>query len=116
MSFPNAIPSKERIYYAAQGGATVCAPNAPCRILFASEFVAAIMFALDTVEATFRSTQDPQDMTLVIVGHGNVYSMGIHLGGVLADDTFMDRYLVVLKRLLTYCIPTVAALNGCAQT
>jgi len=81
-------------------------PNA-----FDGEFVAALDAALDEIEA------DPEARAVVTTGGGKHYSNGYdleYLGSLAGDDLadFLDRSRRVLARVLTFPLPTAAALNG----
>jgi Delta3-Delta2-enoyl-CoA isomerase len=81
-------------------------PNA-----FDGEFLAALEAALDDVEA------DPDARAVVTIGGGKHYSNGYdlgYLGGLAGDDlgAFLNRSRGVLARVLTFPLPTAAALNG----
>jgi enoyl-CoA hydratase/carnithine racemase len=81
-------------------------PNA-----FDGEFVATLEAVLDEIEA------DPEARAVVTTGGGKHYSNGYDLGylGSLAGDElgdFLDRSRRVLGRVLTFPLPTAAALNG----
>jgi enoyl-CoA hydratase/carnithine racemase len=113
MSFPVAIPSKEKHWITLH-------KEGPLYILhmhiadnrFNSEFVAALNQALTIVENAIYTAEDVSDAALVTVGNDRIYSNGLDLANVITDLTFMDGYMGLLRRLLTFCIPTVAALNG----
>jgi enoyl-CoA hydratase/carnithine racemase len=78
--------------------------------LWDSGFVADVGAALDEVEA------DGELNALVTVGAGKCYSNGFDLGHMLELDAgapaFLDASLRLLGRLLTFPLPTVAAMNG----
>jgi len=81
-------------------------PNA-----FDGAFVAALDAALDEIEA------DPEARAVVTTGGGKHYSNGYdleYLGSLAGDDLgdFLDRSRRVLARVLTFPLPTAAALNG----
>ena len=78
---------------------------------FETAFVDELHAALDVVEASETAR------ALVTVGAGKHYSNGFDIDflGTLdgpALGAFMDRSMAVLARLLTFPVPTVAALNG----
>jgi enoyl-CoA hydratase/carnithine racemase len=78
---------------------------------FETTFVEELHAALDVVEASAVAR------ALVTVGAAKHYSNGFDiefLGSLQGADlaAFMDRTLGVLARLLTFPVPTVAALNG----
>ncbi|KAG0169348.1 hypothetical protein DFQ28_003707 [Apophysomyces sp. BC1034] len=110
--FPLALPSAEKHHMTLDR-------DGPLFILrlhykdnrFTTEFCQAILTALQIVENIFLDAT-PVDMALVTIGEGKIYSNGLDLSQVLGYPPFMDVYLQMLKRLLTFCIPTVAALNG----
>lgn len=79
---------------------------------FNTEFCQSILKALQIVEDAFVSSEDPVDMALVTLGNDKIYSNGLDLMHALSYGPFMDIYLTVLRRLVTFCIPTVAAING----
>jgi enoyl-CoA hydratase/carnithine racemase len=79
---------------------------------FTIEFVAALNQALDIIEKAFHTSEDLEDAALVTTGNDKIYSNGLDLAGAMINPTFMDGYLLLLRRLLTFCIPTVAAING----
>ncbi|GAB5591810.1 hypothetical protein Unana1_06710 [Umbelopsis nana] len=113
MSFPVAIPSKEKHFVTLH-------KEGPLYILhmhnadnrFTIEFVAALNQALDIIEKAFHTSEDLEDAALVTTGNDKIYSNGLDLAGAMINPTFMDGYLLLLRRLLTFCIPTVAAING----
>jgi enoyl-CoA hydratase/carnithine racemase len=51
-------------------------------------------------------------MALVTVGNDRIFSNGLDLMHAVSYPPFMEHYLTLLRRLLTFCIPTVAAING----
>ncbi|CAO3671283.1 unnamed protein product [Umbelopsis ramanniana] len=113
MSFPVAIPSKEKHFITLhkEGGLYILhMHNADNR--FNSEFVAALNQALSIVEGAYHSAEELEATALITVGNDKIYSNGLDLMHALANPGFMDGYLALLRRLLTFCIPTVAALNG----
>jgi enoyl-CoA hydratase/carnithine racemase len=78
---------------------------------FDSVFVDELHAALDIVAASETAA------ALVTTGADKHYSNGFDidfLGGLTGDDLrgFMDRTMAVLGRLLTFPVPTVAAVNG----
>jgi enoyl-CoA hydratase/carnithine racemase len=113
MSFPVAIPSKEKHFITLhkEGGLYILhMHNADNR--FNSEFVAALNQALSIVEGAYHSAEELEATALITIGNDKIYSNGLDLMHALANPSFMDGYLALLRRLLTFCIPTVAALNG----
>jgi enoyl-CoA hydratase/carnithine racemase len=81
-------------------------PNA-----FDGDFVAALEAALEDIEA------DPDARAVVTAGGGKHYSNGYdleYLGSLAGDELggFLDRSRRVLARVLTFPLPTAAALNG----
>ncbi|KAI8337129.1 ClpP/crotonase-like domain-containing protein [Chlamydoabsidia padenii] len=79
---------------------------------FNPEFCHALLAALQVVEDAFVTADEPSEMALVTTGNGKIYSNGLELIFAASYLPFMDLYLSVLKKLLTFCIPTIAALNG----
>ncbi|KAI9278803.1 ClpP/crotonase-like domain-containing protein [Phascolomyces articulosus] len=113
VSFPLAIPS-------ADNHLMTLHQEGPLFILhlhhkdnrFTTEFCRGILYALQVVEDIFNDSEDPVDMALVTTGEGKIYSNGLDLMHAVSYIPFMETYLLMLRRLLTFCIPTVAALNG----
>lgn len=111
--FPIALPSKEVHHM-------TLSQDGPLFILhlhnkdnrFTTEFCQSILKALQIVEDQFLASEDPVDMALVTIGNDKIYSNGLDLMHAVSYIPFMDVYLSLLKRLLSFCIPTVAALNG----
>lgn len=79
---------------------------------FTPEFCRALLAALQVVEDINVMADEATDMALVTVGNGKIYSNGLELSYAVSYLPFMDLYLSVLKKLLTFRIPTIAALNG----
>lgn len=113
VSFPVALPSKETHWM-------TLSQEGPLFILhlhhkdnrFTTEFCQSILKALQIVEDYFLACEDPTDMALITTGNDKIYSNGLDLGHAVSYSPFMDTYLLLLRRFLTFCIPTVAALNG----
>lgn len=70
------------------------------------------MTALQIVEDISLATDEPEDMALVTYAEGKIYSNGLDLMHAVGYPPFMENFLLMLRRMLTFCIPTVAALNG----
>lgn len=79
---------------------------------FSPEFCRAILTVLQIVEDIYVNAEEPLEMALVTVGNNKIYSNGLELAHVITYPPFMDLYLSVLKKLVSFCIPTIAALNG----
>ncbi|KAI8140774.1 ClpP/crotonase-like domain-containing protein [Fennellomyces sp. T-0311] len=79
---------------------------------FTTEFCKTILHALQVIEDIFLACEDPVDMALITTGQGKIYSNGLDLMHAVSYPPFMESYLTLLRRMLTFCIPTVAALNG----
>ncbi|KAI9323612.1 ClpP/crotonase-like domain-containing protein [Dichotomocladium elegans] len=79
---------------------------------FTTDFVKSINTGLDIVEHAFLDSEDPVDMALITVGNDKIYSNGLDLMHAVSYTPFMNHYLGLLKRMLTFPIPTVAAING----
>jgi enoyl-CoA hydratase/carnithine racemase len=88
---------------------------------FDEAFLAAFHDALDTIEATFGDAADTGDAAAVVtIGTGKAFSNGFdleYLGelggrGIDAVWDFVDRSCRLLGRVLTFPLPTVAAMNG----
>lgn len=77
---------------------------------FTPQSIPEILAALDEVEA------DPRACALVTTGEGKFYSNGLSLSlenrGSKENMQLIDLFHVLLKRMLTFPIPTVAAVNG----
>ncbi|RUP47839.1 ClpP/crotonase-like domain-containing protein, partial [Jimgerdemannia flammicorona] len=74
--------------------------------------IAAINAALDIVERAFKDEGYPA-LALVTTGKEKFYSNGLDLEHAMATPRFMeDHYLKLLSRMVTFPVPTVAALNG----
>jgi hypothetical protein len=112
-SFPVALPSKESHFM-------TLSQEGPLFILhlhykdnrFTTEFCQAILKALQIVEDYFLASEDAVDMALVTLGNDKIFSNGLDLMHAISYSPFMDVYMTVLRRYLTFCIPTVAAING----
>ncbi|KAI9309427.1 ClpP/crotonase-like domain-containing protein [Cunninghamella echinulata] len=79
---------------------------------FDTEFCKSILLALQTIEDIFVTAEETLDMALVTVGDGKIFSNGLDLGHAVSYTPFMDVFLSLLKKLVSFCIPTIAALNG----
>ncbi|CAO3608045.1 unnamed protein product [Cunninghamella blakesleeana] len=79
---------------------------------FDVEFCRSILAALQVIEDIFVTADNQLEMALVTVGDGKIYSNGLDLANAVTYQPFMDLYLSVLKKLVSFCIPTIAALNG----
>ncbi|CAM0140823.1 hypothetical protein VKS41_008100 [Umbelopsis sp. WA50703] len=113
MSFPIAIPSKDKhmVTLHKEGPLYILhMHNADNR--FEGDFIAALNQALDIVERAYLSAEDLEDTALITIGNDKIYSNGLNLEHAMMDVTFMDKYLALLRRILTFPIPTVAAING----
>lgn len=112
-NFPVALPSKENHQM-------TLSQEGPLFILhlhhkdnrFNTEFCQSILKALQIVEDYFLASEEIGDMALVTYGNDKIFSNGLDLMHALSYNPFMDIYLSVLKKLVTFCIPTVAAING----
>lgn len=79
---------------------------------FNTSFISAFFLALDNIEQ-IREAEDAEPAALVTRGEGKFYSNGLDLEHALSTPGFFDNYyLKLLVRMLTFPIPTVAALNG----
>ncbi|ORX44028.1 ClpP/crotonase [Hesseltinella vesiculosa] len=72
----------------------------------------ALLEALQIVENIYITADEPEEMALITTGDGKIFSNGLELIYAAAYPPFMDLYFSVLKKMLTFCIPTIAALNG----
>lgn len=79
---------------------------------FNFEFCAEILKMLDKIEAIAEERAEP--CALITTGTGKFYSNGLALDSVLdrLDEFFTSYYHVVLRRMLTTPLVTVAAING----
>ncbi|KAI9356128.1 ClpP/crotonase-like domain-containing protein [Pilaira anomala] len=112
-SFPVSIPSKENhLITLSQEGPLFILHLHNKDNRFTTEFCLAILQGLQIVEDYFINSEETTDMALVTVGNDKIYSNGLDLMHALSYTPFMDIYLLLLRRLVTFCIPTVAALNG----
>ncbi|KAI8144431.1 ClpP/crotonase-like domain-containing protein [Fennellomyces sp. T-0311] len=113
ISFPLALPSAEKHYM-------TLSREGPLFILhfhnnenrFTTEVCKTILYALQVVEDIFFSLEKPAPMALVTIGDAKFYSNGLDVVHSKSYIPFMDSYLLMLKRFLTFTIPTVAAING----
>ncbi|KAI8053856.1 ClpP/crotonase-like domain-containing protein, partial [Syncephalis plumigaleata] len=83
---------------------------------FDFESTKAIMDALDEVESVVAKEDPGRDepWALVTTGHDRIYSNGLDPGKVFAkmQDFSSQLYHPLLLRMLTFPMPTVAAING----
>ncbi|CAG8620020.1 13271_t:CDS:2 [Ambispora leptoticha] len=78
---------------------------------FTVTFIEALFAALDEIERIRGDSTEPA--ALVTTGEGKFYSNGLDLEHALSTPNFFENYyLKFLIRLLTFPIPTVAAING----
>jgi enoyl-CoA hydratase/carnithine racemase len=77
---------------------------------FSPDWLKTVHSLLDTVEA------DPNPVALVTTGTGKFYSNGLDLEWLMSHGDQAERYVGevqgLFSRLLTFGVPTVAALNG----
>ncbi|CAM6033465.1 unnamed protein product [Sphagnum compactum] len=77
---------------------------------FTPSYISEILAALDEVE------KDPQAAALVTTGEGRFYSNGLSLSLVNKTSRenleLLDTFHDLLKKMLTYPVPTVAAVSG----
>ncbi|GBB88577.1 hypothetical protein RclHR1_15100004 [Rhizophagus clarus] len=79
---------------------------------FNTKFIEALFGALDEIEKV-REQEDGEPATLITTGEGKFFSNGLDLEHALTTPGFFDDYyLKLLIRILTFPIPTVAAING----
>lgn len=75
---------------------------------FSPEWLDAVASHLDDVESNARG--------LVTVGHGKFYSNGLDLDWLIANgdraDWYVEAVQTLFARILTFSLPTVAAVNG----
>ncbi|KAJ2849686.1 hypothetical protein IWW36_002453 [Coemansia brasiliensis] len=83
---------------------------------FTKQFVKEIMQALDIVEEKLDQLDTEQASrggALISTSTGKFYSNGLAIEAAMKEgDSFYIPYLQMLARLLTFRIPTVAAING----
>ncbi|KAI7872010.1 ClpP/crotonase-like domain-containing protein [Spinellus fusiger] len=77
---------------------------------FTTSFCKSLLKVLEVIEEV--SLKEDAPMALVTTGQANIYSNGLDFEHAVSHKPFMDQYLLVLKRMLTFCMPTVAAING----
>ncbi|CAG8549367.1 1205_t:CDS:2 [Funneliformis caledonium] len=79
---------------------------------FTTKFVEALFGALDEIEKV-RNQDDSEPAALITTGEGKFFSNGLDLEHAISVPGFFDNYyLKLLTRVLTFPIPTVAAING----
>ncbi|KAI7851333.1 ClpP/crotonase-like domain-containing protein [Circinella umbellata] len=113
ITFPLTLPSAEKKYM-------TLSREGPLFILhlhnqdnrFTTEICKSIIDALQVIEDIFLASKKPTGMALVTVGDGKFFSNGLDTKHSKEYIPFMDSYLAMLKKFLTFVIPTVAALNG----
>ncbi|KAJ2723061.1 hypothetical protein GGI07_002888 [Coemansia sp. Benny D115] len=83
---------------------------------FTIDFVGQIMKALDFVEQRLDQLSDEQTQlggALITTSQGKFYSNGLAIEAAMEQgDSFYLPFMRMLARLLTFRIPTVAAING----
>ncbi|KAJ2772231.1 hypothetical protein IWQ57_001853 [Coemansia nantahalensis] len=83
---------------------------------FTTQFVAEIGQALDYVDQALDrigSEEAARGGALITTSTGKFYSNGLAIEAAMQEgDTFYVPYLRMLARLLTFRVPTVAAING----
>ncbi|KAJ1338783.1 Delta3-Delta2-enoyl-CoA isomerase [Microdochium nivale] len=100
------------------GGSVVCTEPAPQVYLLTFDspadnrltpsFIAAMLTALDLVEATLRS-----GVLVTTSAITKFYSNGLDLGLLGSVDRFFENHLYkLLSRLISYPMPTIALVNG----
>ncbi|KAF0551603.1 ClpP/crotonase [Gigaspora margarita] len=79
---------------------------------FTTNFINEINSILDEVENIIKH-ENSESAALITIGEGKFYSNGLDLEHALSTPGFFDNYyLKLLVRVLTFPIPTVAAING----
>ncbi|CAG8478648.1 1643_t:CDS:2 [Dentiscutata heterogama] len=79
---------------------------------FDSNFINEINAILDEIENIIK-LEKSERAALITIGEGKLYSNGLDLKHALSTPGFFDNYyLKLLVRVLTFPIPTVAAING----
>ncbi|CAG8726755.1 11935_t:CDS:2, partial [Racocetra fulgida] len=79
---------------------------------FNTTFIQEINAILDEIEFTIQQ-ENLERAALITIGEGKFYSNGLDLEHALNTPGFFDDYfLKLLARILTFPIPTVAAING----
>ena len=113
VNFPLALPSDEKHYMTLnREGSLFLLHLHNKENRFTTEVCKAILYALQVIEDYFFSLKKPAPMALVTIGEAKFYSNGLDLAHSKTYIPFMDSYLAMLKKLLTFAIPTVAAING----
>ncbi|KAI9493699.1 ClpP/crotonase-like domain-containing protein [Zychaea mexicana] len=113
VSLPLALPSTDKHYMTLRR-------EGPLYILhlhnnqnrFTTKVCKAILYALQVIEDDFLAQTEPTEMALVTVGDSKFFSNGLDLRHAHSYLPFMDNYILMVKKLLTFTIPTVAAING----
>lgn len=112
-SFPLYIPSKENyLMTLSQEGPLFILHMHNKSNRLTAEFCSAVLEALLIVENIFLASEDPVGMALVTIGSDKIYSDGLDLKHVLSTPNSLDAFQDMLKRMVKFCIPTVAAING----
>ncbi|CAG8526400.1 3283_t:CDS:2 [Gigaspora rosea] len=79
---------------------------------FTTNFINEINAILDEIENIIKH-ENSERAALITIGEGKFYSNGLDLEHALSTPGFFDNYyLKLLVRVLTFPIPTVAAING----
>ncbi|CAG8819109.1 22866_t:CDS:2, partial [Cetraspora pellucida] len=78
---------------------------------FTTTFIQEINAILDEIEFTIKQ-ENLERAALITIGEGKFYSNGLDLEHALSTPGFFEYYLTLLVRVLTFRIPTVAAING----
>ena|SRR5436305_15256613 len=79
---------------------------------FTTKFIEALFGALDEIEKA-REQEAGKPAALITTGEGKFFSNGLDLEHALSTPGYFENYyLKLLIRILTFPMPTVAAING----
>ncbi|KAJ1720796.1 hypothetical protein LPJ53_004606 [Coemansia erecta] len=83
---------------------------------FTIQFVSEIMQALDYIDQALDNIPEEEAQkggALITTSQGKFYSNGLAIEAAMRDgDAFYIPFMAMLSRLLTFRLPTVAAING----
>ncbi|KAI8866278.1 ClpP/crotonase [Ramicandelaber brevisporus] len=80
---------------------------------FSRFFCQTIISALDKVEQLLSEREIDENAALITTGISKFYSNGLDLNEFgFIEELLMDNYMPMLAKLITFRIPTIAAING----
>ena len=80
---------------------------------FSEEFVSTFSKIMDLIDSpSISQSKDYVNPILMITGSGKFFSNGLDLGAIAQRRSIMNDILLMLSRLLTLGMPTIAAING----